>query len=87
MTHTAKEPSKFAWVLSAAIGVLFMAVGVWLLIDPWVPPYGGKAGFVFHLAYIAVGQYGPAMVFVSLGLFALFWGLKQRCNWFARLTE
>lgn len=80
MVHAAKVPSKFAWALYAAFGVLFIAVGVWLVIDPWAPPYGGKAGFVLHLAYIAVGQYGPAMVFTSLGLFVFFWGLRHRSS-------
>jgi hypothetical protein len=77
MTHATKVPSKSAWVLITAIGVVFVATGMWLVIAPWAPPYGGKAGFVFHLAYLAVGQYGPAMVFALLGLFVLFWGLKQ----------
>lgn len=87
MMHAEKMPSKFARAVSAAIGVLFIAVGGWLLVEPWAPPYGGKAGFVFHLAYIAVGQYGPAMVFASLGLFVLFWGLKQRRSRFVRPLE
>ena len=78
MTHAAKVPGKFAWVLTTAIGAVFVALGVWLVIDPWAPPYGGKVGFVFHLAYFAAGQYGPAMVFALLGGFMFFWGLKQR---------
>ncbi|RYF26042.1 MAG: hypothetical protein EOO33_07990 [Comamonadaceae bacterium] len=78
MMDSPKAPSQYAWAFFSALGTLFIALGAWLLVDPWAPPYGGKAGFVFHLAYNCIGQYGPAAVFTSLGVFLLFVGLRQR---------
>lgn len=73
-----KEAGKFAGALVSVIGTVFVAAGVGLTLDPWAPPYGGKFGVVLHLAYFAAGQYGPAIVFAGLGLFAWFWGLQLR---------
>lgn len=78
MMDSPKAPSQYAWALFSVLGTLFIAFGAWLVVDPWAPPYGGKAGFVFHLAYIWIGQHGPAAVFTLLGVFLLFGGLRQR---------
>lgn len=64
--------------LFIGIGVLLAVLGAWLVVDPWLPPYGGKAGVIFHLAHIAVGIYGPAVVFALVGFALIFWSIRQR---------
>jgi hypothetical protein len=61
-----KPGDDLPWKAVLALGLVVGAVGIHEVVEPRRPPFTGKLSFVFQLAYSAVGELGPALVWFAL---------------------
>lgn len=74
----ALQRKRSAWMFFFVCAVILMVVGAWQCIEPSEPPYGGKGAVIFHLAYLAFGKYGPAIMFFAFGITCFIVSRKKR---------
>jgi hypothetical protein len=72
-----KPGGKAKWVFTIVCASAFLLISIAMCLEPPEPPFGSK-GIVLHLAYLCVGKYGPALVFLILGFGCFVASEKQR---------
>lgn len=64
----AKPPHPMAWLGCSLFGIVFAISGIAMCFSPWTPTGGGKGGgLLLHLAYLLLGDYGPAILIMGMG--------------------
>ena len=78
-----RQRKRRACLLLFAGALVFTGAGVWQCIEPSELPYG----FPLRLAKLALGQYGPAMLFFALGITCFFTSIKRLPAFFQRSVQ
>ena len=78
-----RQRKRRACLLLFAGALLFTGAGVWQSIEPSELPYG----FPLRLANLALGKYGPAMLFYALGITCFFASMKRIPAFFQRSIQ
>ncbi len=69
-----KPPHPMVWIAFSLFGIVFLAAGVAMCFSPGEPAAGGGKGgaILIYLAYWLLGDYGPAIAFMGLGVVCLY---------------
>ena len=78
-----RQCKRRACLLLFAGALLFTGAGVWQCIEPSEQPYG----FPLRLANLALGKYGPALMFFALGTTCFFASMKRIPAFFQRSVQ
>ena len=78
-----RQRKRRACLLLFAGALVFIGAGVWQCIEPSVRPFG----LPLRLANLALGQYGPALMFFALGITCFFASMKRIPAFFQRSIQ